>query len=78
MFESLRGRYCRWRSCCQSAGTGTPFRRIQRAAVEFQFNVLNLNLVGSLAHCAYHLIVRSSFERRKVSNFQRRSDEYGH
>ena len=42
--------------------------------IEFEFSVLNANLMAPTRRRAYHSVVRSSFEWQKVSGFPRRSE----
>lgn len=56
------------------AKTCTLVRR--RFPIEFEFSAPKRQFNGSARACAYHLVVRSSFERQTVSSFSRRSDRY--
>src|ERR1700730_9407754 len=50
----------------------TPKSRNSHPSIEFEFNVLNANLVARPMHLADHLVVRASFERQQASGFPRR------
>ena len=50
---------------------------MQRLAFEFEFNVLNPNLIGSSVRCAYHLVIRSTSSGRGYPAYHNGATDMG-